>query len=243
MDNRIRVLNVPVDAVTMMEAIHTVQCFIHEKKPRMVVTTNAEMVMLAQEDKQLLMIISEADLVVPDGAGVVWAARFKGDFIPERVAGYDLVQNLLRCGTQNPLRVYLFGGAPGVADMAKKKIETDYKGITVVGTKNGFFDEKSEEDIVAEIRSAQPDILLVALGVPKQEKWLKKYLNRLNVPVSMGVGGTFDVMAGVVKRAPLWMQQANLEWLYRFLLQPQRFLRMLALPRFVLKVIASRNSS
>lgn len=243
MSKRIRVLNVPIDVVTMSEATQKVHSFIKEKNTHMIVTANAEMVMLAQEERELFSIISDSDLVVADGAGVVWAARFQGDYLPERVAGYDLVQNILRSGSSYPLRVFLFGGSPGIAEKAKKKIENEYKGIMVVGVEDGFFNKEKEEAILTNIVATAPDLLLVALGVPKQEKWIKRHLDRMKVPVVIGVGGTFDVMAGVVKRAPVWMQRSNLEWLYRLMLQPKRFLRMLALPRFVLKVVASKKNN
>ena len=140
-------------------------------------------------------------------------------------------------------RVYFFGSAPGVADKAKLKAEELYPGIKIVGTRNGFFKEVDEPQIIADIKAAQPDLLLAALGVPKQEKWLAKYKDELNVPVSIGVGGTFDVMAGVMKRAPLWMQKAKLEWLFRAMLQPKRAGRLMALPKFVLKVHSSKQKS
>ena len=130
-----------------------------------------------------------------------------------------------------------------MAEKAKAKAERLYPGIEIVGTRNGFFTEADEAAIVQEIKEAQPDILLAALGVPKQEKWLSRHLRELGVPVCIGVGGTFDVMAGVMKRAPLWMQRAKLEWLFRGLMQPKRAGRLLALPKFVLKVHAEKSKN
>jgi N-acetylglucosaminyldiphosphoundecaprenol N-acetyl-beta-D-mannosaminyltransferase len=239
--NRIAILNVMIDVVTMKEAVAFVKQFILQKKPHLIVTPNAEIVMMANKDKQLAHIINHADLVVPDGAGVVWAARYQGGSMPERVAGYDLVQNLLLEAVKEKYRIYMLGGAPGIAEKAKKIAEKRYPGVQIIGTRNGFFTEKDEPEIIKEIISCQPDALLVALGVPRQEKWLYKYKEKLKVPVSIGVGGTFDVMAGVVQRAPLWMQRANLEWLFRLLAEPKRAIRMLALPRFVIKVMAAKK--
>lgn len=241
MRNRIAVLNVMIDVVTMKEAIDTVKQFILQKKAHLVVTPNAEMVMMANKDQQLAHIINNADLVVPDGAGVVWAARYQGDNMPERVAGYDLVQNLLSEAMSEKYKIYLFGGAPGIAEEARKIAEERYPGVQIVGTRNGFFTKENESEIVNEIKTCQPDILLVALGVPRQEKWLEEYKEELQVPVAIGVGGTFDVMAGVVQRAPLWMQRGNLEWFYRLLSEPKRAIRMLALPHFVIKVMSSKS--
>ena len=138
-------------------------------------------------------------------------------------------------------RVFFFGSAPGVAEKAKQKAEELYPGISVVGVRNGYFSSEEEPEIIQEIREAHPDLLLVALGVPKQEKWLKKHKEALDVPVSIGVGGTLDVMAGTMRRAPVWMQKAKLEWLFRALLQPKRAGRLLALPKFVFRVHASKK--
>ena len=182
-----------------------------------------------------------SDLVVPDGAGTVWAAHHLGHAMPERVAGYDLTQALLKRAPEKNRRVFFFGSAPGVAEKAKRKAESLYPGIRVVGVRNGYFSEADEPGIIREIREAKPDLLLAALGVPKQEKWLKKHKDELGVPVSIGVGGTLDVMAGTAKRAPVWMQKAKLEWLFRGILQPKRAGRLLALPKFVFRVHQSKK--
>ncbi|MEN6413686.1 MAG: WecB/TagA/CpsF family glycosyltransferase [Veillonellales bacterium] len=241
MKNRIAVLNTQINAVTMEEAVSLIEKFIQERVPHLVATANAEMVMLAEKDKELAEILKNADLIVPDGAGVVWAARHQGYIVPERVAGYDLVQYLLKRSAAKGYRVFLFGGSPGIADRARIVAEQYYKGVKILGTCNGFFDAKREQEIIQMIQSVQPDILLVALGVPKQEKWLARHMSQLNVPVSIGVGGTFDVMSGVMKRAPLWMQRANIEWLFRLISQPKRAMRMLALPHFVFKVLSIKK--
>lgn len=238
---QIPVLDVMIDAVSMPEAVRVVENFIAERKTRFIATANAEMVMLAQTDAELAGILNHADLVIPDGAGVVWAARYHHHTMPERVAGYDLVQHLLDKSARSGYRVYFFGGAPGVAEQARLYAQERYPGVKVVGVRDGYFAAEDEPEIINNIKLCKPDILFAALGVPKQEKWLIRNLAELEVPVSIGVGGTFDVMAGVVVRAPLWMQKANLEWLYRLLSQPHRALRMLALPRFMLKVIASKK--
>lgn len=230
-----------IDVVTMKDAVATVKQFILQKKSHIVVTPNAEMIMMANQDKQLAHIINNADLVVPDGAGVVWAARYQGDIMPERVAGYDLVQNLLKEAVNEKYKVYMFGGAPGVAEKAKEIAEERYPGVQIVGTQSGFFKKQDEFEILNAIKTCQPDILLVALGVPRQEKWLHEFKEGLKVPVAIGVGGTFDVMAGLVKRAPLWMQRGNLEWLFRLLSEPKRAIRMLALPHFVIKVMTTKK--
>ncbi|AKT54386.1 MULTISPECIES: WecB/TagA/CpsF family glycosyltransferase [Selenomonas] len=241
MAERVNILGVDVDAVTMAEAVDVVRRAMDTRAGVMVATANAEMLMRATHDEELRRILNASALVVPDGAGTVWAARHLGHAMPERVAGYDLAQELLRCAPAEGRRVYFFGSAPGVAEKAKAKAEQLYPGIEIVGVRNGFFSPADNAAIIAEIRAARPDLLLVALGVPKQEKWIAAHLAELDVPVAIGVGGTLDVMAGVMKRAPHWMQKAKLEWLFRGLMQPKRAGRLLALPKFVLKVHASRK--
>lgn len=240
MRKKIDVLHVQIDAVTMDDAIVVLEQFINTPTPHLIATANAEMVMMAQQDHELADILNNADLVVPDGAGVVWAARFQGSVVPERVAGFDLVQRLLREASCRGYRVFMFGGAPGIVEKAETAARQRFANLQIVGTCHGFFTKATETAIVEKIRQAQPDILLVALGVPKQEKWLARNMQRLGVPVAIGVGGTFDVMAGTVKRAPVWMQRANLEWLYRLISQPQRAIRMMALPHFVIKVLIQK---
>ncbi len=237
----VEILGVPVASLTMGEAVEQAERWMDERHGALIATANAEMIMNATRDEELLEILRSADLVVPDGAGTVWAAHHLGHEMPERVAGYDLTQALLKRAPENNRRVFFFGSAPGVAEKAKKKAETMYPGIQVVGVRNGYFSEDEVPAIIREIREAQPDLLLAALGVPKQEKWLKKYKEKLGVPVSIGVGGTLDVMAGTAKRAPVWMQKAKLEWLFRGIFQPKRAGRLLALPKFVFRVHASKK--
>ena len=236
MAEKIYILGVNVDSVTMAQAVAQVEGYMDEKKNVLIATANAEMIMRATHDMELKDILNDAALVVPDGAGTVWAAHHLGYEMPERVAGFDLAQELMRIAPSKKQKVFFFGSAPGVAEKAKAKAEELYPGIEIVGTRDGYFKPEDEPAIIEEIKKAQPDLLLAALGVPKQEKWLHAHLQELNVPVAIGVGGTLDVMAGVMKRAPYWMQKAKLEWLFRGLLQPKRAGRLMALPKFVLKV-------
>lgn len=238
---KVPILNVMVNSVTMDEAVETVERYLKEKSPSLIATANAEMIMMANRDHELNEILNAADMVVPDGAGTVWAARHLGFSMPERVAGYDLVQRLLSRAPKSGIRIFFFGSAPGVAEKAKQTAERNYHGIRIVGVKDGYFSEAEEQQVVQEIKAVNPDLLLVALGVPRQEKWIWRYMKELNIPVAIGVGGTLDVMAGVVKRAPHWMQKAKLEWLYRGMLQPRRIGRLMALPRFVLRVRAHKK--
>ena len=239
MSERAEILGVKVDAVTMAQAVERVEKLIAAQKNSIVATVNAEMLLRATQDDDFKKILNSAELVVPDGAGAVWAARHLGYEMPERVAGFDLVQELMKIAPAKGYKFFLFGASPGIADKAQIKAQELYPRIKIVGTRNGYFTAADELEIIAQIKNSKPDILLAALGVPKQEKWLAAHKDELNIPVSIGVGGTFDVMAGVVKRAPVWMQRAKLEWLYRAMLQPSRAGRLVALPKFVWKVINS----
>ena len=228
------ILGVNVDCVTMNKAVAKVEELIANKKPSLIATANAEMLMLANSDLELQKILNSAAMVTPDGAGTVWAARHLGYEMPERVAGVDLVTNLFSKG----YKFYFFGAAEGVAELAAQNAVKKFN-ANIVGTRNGFFSVDDEPAIIDAINNSGAEILLVGLGVPKQEKWIFNNLDKLKVPVSIGVGGTFDVLAGKVKRAPRWMQRAKLEWLFRALLQPSRAGRLIALPKFVYNVVKS----
>ncbi|MBO6179652.1 MAG: WecB/TagA/CpsF family glycosyltransferase [Selenomonadaceae bacterium] len=235
------ILGVKVDIVTMDEAVAASCSIIEEREPKMIVTANAEMILRATEDAELKSILNSAALVVPDGAGAVWAANTLGYEMKERVAGYDLAQNIMAIAPKLGLKLYFFGSAPGVAEKAKIKAESLYEGIEIVGVHDGFFDEEEEKRIIEDIREKKPDVLFACLGVPKQEKWLFERQSETGVPLAMGLGGTFDVMAGVMKRAPLWMQKAKLEWLFRGMMQPSRIGRLMALPKFAIEVLKSKK--
>lgn len=235
------IMDIEIASFGMAEAVKTVEKFIETQKPHLIATANAEMLMLAESNEEFKAILQSADLVVPDGAGVVWAAKTLGRPVKERVAGYDLTQELLSIAAQKGYRIYFLGAAPGVALQAKIVAETKYPGLLIVGVRDGYFADKDDITVIDDITKANPHILLAAMGVPRQEHWLYKYRNHLNVPVAMGVGGTFDVMAGIVDRAPLWMQKSGLEWSYRLIKQPRRIFRMMALPKFVIKILTMKK--
>ena len=208
-----------------------------------VVTANAEIIMMGQKDEDYLQILKSADLVLPDGAGTVWAGRSLGYEVPERVAGYDLFINLLQEAIAQNLRIFFFGAAPGVAEAAKAKCEQIYPGVRIVGVRNGYFKNDETSDIIDEINSSGTEMLFAALGAPKQEVWLARNGAALSPRLLMGIGGSFDVLAGRVSRAPKWVQNASLEWLYRLYKQPSRFRRMLVLPKFVIKVLRNKSNN
>lgn len=239
--DHILIFGVRIDAVTMAQATALAEEFIASRRPHLIVTANTEMIMLARHDETLRHIVNEAALVVPDGAGIIWAAKRLGHPLPERVAGFDLVMQLLAIAPAKGYKLFFLGGAPGVAEAAAAAAGKTYPGLNIVGTHHGYFSAAAEAQVVEMIIKQKPDILLAALGVPKQEKWLYEKKDQLAVPLLIGVGGTFDVLAGRAERAPLWMQQAGLEWLFRLIKEPWRAKRMLALPRFALKVLTVKK--
>ena len=234
------ILGVKFNNITHIEAVGLVECFLDENKCHTVFTPNPEIVMAARKDSDFMKILNEADLVVPDGIGVVIASKFTKEKLKERVAGYDLVQGVFEKIKNKRYTVYFFGGAPGVAEEAKAKMEALHKGIKIVGVHDGYFDANQEKLIIEDIKNKKPDILLVGLGAPKQEKWIYEHKYELPVKVCIGVGGSFDGMSGKVKRAPKIFIKLGLEWFYRLLRQPSRFFRMLKLPLFLLVVIKEK---
>ncbi|MBO5168383.1 MAG: WecB/TagA/CpsF family glycosyltransferase [Phascolarctobacterium sp.] len=234
----VKILDVPVHPLTMGEAVSALEESITSGEQAFVVTANAEIIMMCQEDAGYKKIVSQdAQLVLPDGAGAVWAGRHLGYKVPERVAGFDLYCQLLDKAAQKGYKAFFFGGSTGIAEAAKAKSEELYPGVQVVGCRNGYFKEEESQAIIDEINASGADMLFAALGAPKQEKWLVRYREQLKPKILMGIGGSFDVFAGKMERAPKWMQDASLEWLFRLYKQPSRFMRMMALPKFVLKVV------
>lgn len=234
------ILGVPFDVISMDEAVKRVIGYLSGSGQHMVCTPNPEIVMEAQEDKELMNILNAADLIVPDGIGIVIVSKFCKEKIKERVAGYDLVQKIFEKLKDTEYKVYFFGGSPGVASTAAKKMSKKYPGLSIVGTRNGYFSSKDEKDIIDDIKRSGADLLLVGLGAPKQEKWIYENMRLTGAKVSIGVGGSFDVMSGKVKRAPVFFQKCGLEWFYRLLCQPTRLKRMLKLPKFVLVVFLNK---
>ena len=227
-----KVFDIDISKLDLLESANLVNKWLSQDKKRQVVTANSEMLYLAYKDKEFKYILQNADMVTPDGVGSVWAAKTLDTAVKERVAGYDLLRKILEVSRA---KVFLLGAKDEVVSSAAKKIRKMYQGIDVVGYKDGYFED--DELVIKEINSLEPDIIFVALGCPRQEIWISKNLEKLNVKVAMGVGGSFDVIAGIVKRAPRIWQKLGIEWLYRLIKQPSRFTRMLALPKFVCIVL------
>ena len=235
------ILGVPVTPFSMDEATAWLMERVAQNVTTQVVTANAEIIMMAQDLPAYRALLQQTDLILADGAGTVWAGRKLGYQVPERVAGFDLFLHLMQYGATHGTTFFLFGAAPGIAEAAKKKAEELYPGVKIVGTRNGYFNKEDEPAIIQQINDSGADVLFAALGAPKQEFWLRDHRDDLAPFLRIGLGGSFDVLAGKTVRAPKWMQEASLEWLYRLYKQPSRLGRMMALPRFVLAVLKAKK--
>lgn len=221
-NNRYEILNTYVDVVSMSETIEKVEQIIRERKPTQHVVINASKVNLMEDDEQLREIVNACPLINADGASIVWAAKQLGVPLKERVTGIDLFLKLVETANEKGYSIYLFGAKEEVVTKVKSIFEEKYSNIKIVGYRNGYFTEDDEPQIVADMKASEADMMFVAFSSPKKEYWIKKYLNEINIPFVMGVGGSFDVVAGVTDRAPVWMQKYGLEWFYRFLQEPRR---------------------
>ena len=239
MTARATVLGIPIDRVSLREAAEKVESWIAARpgRPRVIVTPNAEIVYAAQTDRELWGILQKADLMVPDGIGVVWASKRLGEPVPEKVSGVDLASELMARFSRTGRGIYLFGGKPGVAEAAASRLRETFPGLRIVGHHHGYFKPEEEAGLVEEINRAAPDLLFVCLGSPKQEKWIWRNQDRLDVPAAIGLGGSLDIWAGIVQLSPEFIRRAGLEWLHRLIREPRRFKRQLALPRFALAVL------
>ncbi len=200
------------------------------------------MVLDAKDNRELLTLLQEAALVVPDSFGIVWASRFLGRPLPDCYPGIELMLDVSRLCAQEGMPVYLLGGRELVAEKAARRLQSLCPGLRVAGCRHGYFSPKEEKALIQEIRLSKPKVLFVGMGCPQQELWIRKHLKALGVPVAVGVGGSMDVYAGEFKRAPRWMRKNGLEWSYRLLQEPLRLPRILRLSRFVTTVLSEKLS-
>lgn len=233
----VHLLGMRVDRVDMDEALRLIERFITERTPHHIVTADASMVVTATQDAEFSRIVNASDLVTPDGAGILWASKRLGTPVRTKVSGVDLSARCCALSAEKGWRVFFFGAAPGVAEEASARMRARFPGANIVGFRDGYFKPDDEAQVVEEIKAARPDILLVALGIPKQEKFIFRNKEALGVPVCIGVGGTLDVFSGTVRRAPVWMQNAGMEWLYRLASNPKKISKVALLPRFALMTL------
>lgn len=232
------VLGVQYDNLTMAEALARGRELLTGDKCAYVVTPNAEMAYEALHDEGFRRVLNEADLVLPDGAGVVLGAKILKTPLKQKVAGIEFAQNMLPVYEELGSRLYLLGSKPGVAELAAEKMLQKHPDLCICGMADGYF--RDEDEVVRKINEANADALYVCLGAPKQEYFMYRHRAKLNVRLMAGLGGTLDGIAGTVKRAPRWMIRLQLEWLYRLIREPRRFGRMLRLPKFVFAALKKR---
>jgi N-acetylglucosaminyldiphosphoundecaprenol N-acetyl-beta-D-mannosaminyltransferase len=238
---KVKILGVSIHNVTLESASKRVLDMVRSGRACSVYTPNTEIVMEAQKDDGLKAVLNRGDLVIPDGIGLVIASNIHRLGLSDRVPGIELMGEILKMAEKERLSVFLFGAKPGIAKRASENILKSHPGLAIAGVRDGYFTESQADSVLDEINAANPDILFVALGAPKQEKWIDTNLSRLNAKIVMGVGGSIDVHAGVAKRAPVIFQKLYLEWFYRLMKDPHRIGRMMSLPKFLAISILSKN--
>jgi len=222
MQKRVNLLNFSVDNLTLEDTLSKIDYIIDNRILTQHVVVNAGKAVLLQKDRKLREIINNCGLINADGQSIVWASKFLGSPLIERVTGIDLMEKLIERASVKGYSIFFFGAKEEAVIKVIKHYRNKYPNLKVAGYRNGYFEKEDEENIVKEIKNSNADILLVAFSSPLKEYWLSKYFDELSVPFQMGVGGSFDVIAGITKRAPKWMQKYGLEWFYRFLQEPKR---------------------
>ena len=245
-NKRIRILGIPVNLVDEEEAMSIFRELMKTENCSLIVTPNSEIIVNATKDEELKHIVEFADLVIPDGIGLVYASKIMGMPLKERVTGIDFLGKILGYLEEQGLSVFFLGSKPGndnsagIAELAAENIKKTYKNLIVAGTHHGYFKGSEEEEIVRKINDSGADFLCVAMGSPKQEKFMFQHKDSLKVRGAIGVGGSLDVWSGTLKRAPKFYRDHGLEWLYRLIQEPSRYKRMMALPLFMIKIVLSK---
>lgn len=235
------IFQVPIHDVTLEESVFLVSYWIKNGTIAQIATVNPEFLVRSRDEPEFRAALQEAALCIPDGIGVLWAARYQKERLRERVAGSDLVPQLAEEASKCGWRVFFLGAAPGVAEKTAHILAESYPGLPIAGTYAGSPSREEEEEIVMRIRASKADLVFVAYGAPKQDIWLHRNLSRTGAKVGLGVGGSFDFIVGIQKRAPIWVQRIGLEWLYRLVREPWRWRRQLALPKFVWLILSQKN--
>ena len=232
------ILGVQFDDLTQEEAARRGAELLDEDRFHYVVTPNPEFILAAEKDLEFQRVLNEADLVLPDGIGVIYSAKILGTPLKSRVPGVEFAEDMLACLNERKGRLFLLGAKPGVAEKAGENILKRYPDIVLCGTQDGYF--KDEQSVLLKVAAAQPDLLFVCLGAPKQEKWMARWGKHTGARLAIGLGGALDVFAGTVKRAPESWRKLNLEWAYRLVREPQRAGRMAKLPLVLVKAAGAK---
>lgn len=245
---KIKIRGLDFENVTMDEALSKVEGYIERGEQCVVFTPNAEIVQMTIEDAEFKKLVQSADMLIPDGAGVVLASKILNKPLRAKVPGCELAERLVQGSAQGKYKIFFYGSKPtteegmSVADLANKRMGEKYSGFSAAGTSHGYVKPDGYDALIEEINASGAEVLFVCLGVPMQEKWIIANRQRLNPRVIIGLGGTLDVFAGTVKRAPKFFVKANLEWFYRLIKEPKRIGRMMKLPKFILGTIFIKES-
>ncbi|TSA25919.1 glycosyltransferase [bacterium] len=221
-NNRINLLGCPIDNFTMHETLDIIENIIEKREITQHVVINTAKLVYMQKNKLLKQSILDSKIINPDGQAIVWASKVLGNSLPERVAGFDLMNNLVDLSVRKGYKIFFFGATEDVICRIVRVYKQKYQNLRIVGYRNGYYIEEKEFDIVNQIKQCEPDILFVAISSPMKEIFLNKYKYFMKIPFIMGVGGSFDIVAGKTKRAPKWIQNIGFEWLFRLIQEPKR---------------------
>ncbi|ARI76230.1 WecB/TagA/CpsF family glycosyltransferase [Halobacillus mangrovi] len=234
---QVKIMGVPLSHIDHKTLVKQLDEHVMLEEKSFVITVNPEIVMRANEDTAYMNHLHKANYITADGIGIIRASQLLKDPLPERVTGYDLMIDLLSISNIKGYKIFLLGAHKDVLKRVETNLQHFYPDIQIVGSHDGYFNWDQSDEIVEQVKQADPDLTFVALGAPKQEQWISENIDQFNKGVFLCVGGSFDVIAGDVKRAPATWRKYNVEWLYRLLKQPKRWRRMLALPRFAIRII------
>ena len=245
MREQITILGVPIDNITLEESGEITKRLILEshKTCKMIFAPNTEFVMKANKDKEFFDILQQSDLSTPDSVGIMLGAKMQKKKFKQRIPGQAYFREVLRVAEKEGFTVYLLGGMPGIPEKTKENVLKSFPNLKIVGTHDGYIEGEKEREVIEEINQIQPNIVFVAMGAPKQEKWIYHHRKELKVDVATGQGGTFDYEAGRIKRAPKAIQKMGMEWLWRLAREPKRIVRMSVLPVYVVKLIFKKDKT
>ena len=245
MRDTVTILGVPIDNLTIDEFADKTKELIEtsNKTCKVVVAPNVEFIMMAQKDKEFFNILKNASLATPDSIGVIIGGKLQKKPFKERIPGQAYFRKVIEIGEKEGWTFYFLGGTKDVVFKTKQNIEKEFKNIKIIGYHDGYLDNQTEEEVINEINTLKPNVLFVAMGAPKQEKWIQKNKDRLKVDIATGQGGTFDYEAGRIKRAPKWIQKIGMEWLWRLIKEPSRIVRMRVLPIYLIKIILKKDKT
>ena len=238
----ISLLGIRVNRVTMESTLSAIRGFIEADSPHMIVTADASAVVIAQGDTEFRDIVNRAALVTPDSTGILYGAKILGTPLIGRVSGVDIAREMCRMSAEEGFSIFFLGAEPGVAEDAVANLSQQYPGLKVAGVHHGYFGPDQDADIAQIVKQSGANALLVAMGIPRQEKFISQYVEQMGVSVAMGVGGSFDVFSGRVKRAPVWMQKHGMEWAYRLAKNPKKISKVATLPKFMMMVLREKLS-